>query len=356
MPAVDTAPDRYYDGHTAQAHRVVVEIDDAALLIRQMADGHQLAIWPIAGMTVIDWNALNGEMSFRRSGSEGERLVLCPGPVRDALLAQAPHLLHWKRRERWRLGKAVTLLTLAALGLAAGCYFALPRLAVSLVQVMPLRWDKKLGDPIHDAVIQTLSRCKGEAGQTAIDSLGKRLIPPEISELPLTIDVVQMKQVNAFALPGNHIVVFSGLIDKAQAPEMLAGVLAHEMGHLDMRHPTRGLIEQFGLFVAVSFLAGNNSIGQLGQFMASMSYTRDMERQADERALALMQRAEIRSDGLARFFEILKKDESVHVPEFLSDHPGLQERVEATRQEADTGGPAMSPADWQAIKAMCGNP
>jgi predicted Zn-dependent protease len=133
---------------------------------------------------------------------------------------------------------------------------------------------------------------------------------------------------------------------------MLAGVLAHEMGHLELRHPTRGVIEQLGLGAVIGLVAGNNAVGSIGRVMAGLSYTRDMERQADAEAIVLLHRANIRADGLAAFFAILKKDEKLRVPTILSDHPGLDERAAATQQDSQ-GEPAMSAADWQAIKSIC---
>jgi predicted Zn-dependent protease len=241
---------------------------------------------------------------------------------------------------------------LAGVAIVLGCYFGLPRLAMTLVNVMPLRWDQKLGDPVRDGIVEHAQVCASAGGQAALDRLGSRLLPDNITTLPLTLDVIETKTVNAFALPGNHIIIYSGLIDMAQTPEMLAGVLAHEMGHLEMRHPTRGLIEQLGLGAAISLVAGNNAIVNFGRVMAGLSYTREMERQADEQAIALLHRANIRADGLAAFFETLKKDEKLHVPTMLSDHPGLDERAAATKQDIQ-GEPAMSASEWQAVKAIC---
>jgi predicted Zn-dependent protease len=297
---------------------------------------------------------LNGEMTFRHGLYPEQRLILGASEQRQQLLDQAAHLRHWQRHERLVVGRTIGALALGGLAIILGCYFGLPRLAIALVDRMPQEWDSKLGDPIRESVLHRNEACTGAAGQTAIDQLGARLQPPTITTLPLTIDVVEIKDINAFALPGNHIVVFAGLIAKAETPEMLAGVLAHEMGHLEMRHPTRGVIEQLGLAAAINLLAGNNAISNLGQVMAGLSYTRDMERQADERAIALLHRADIRADGLAGFFEILKREEKLHLPAMLSDHPGLDDRVAATQQDA-RGSPAMSPAEWQAIKSMCGS-
>jgi len=343
---------RFYDGRIARPSDIDIAVQAGVLVLQNKADAQQLGCWVIADMTAVDSNDLRDEMTFRHRTTPEARLILGPSAQRDLLLGQAPHLKNWRHQERLRIVKTVGGLTLGGVALVLGCYLALPRLAIALVEMMPLQWDQKLGDPIRSNIREHAHICSNTAGQRALDQLGARLMPDNIAAIPLTLDVVERDDVNAFALPGNHIVVFSGLITKAETPEMLAGVLAHEMGHLEMRHPTRGVIEQVGLGAAINLLVGNNAIGNISQMMAGLSYTRDMERQADEQAIALLHRANIRADGLAAFFELLKKDEKGSLPTLLSDHPGLEDRAAATRQDS-TGGPAMSDADWQSLKAIC---
>ena len=194
--------------------------------------------------------------------------------------------------------------------------------------------------------------CKEAPGQTALDALIKRLSPPEVADLPVTIDVVRMKQVNAFAMPGNHIFVFSGLLDRAHSPDDLAGVLAHEMGHLELRHPTRGMIQQLGLSAALSLMFGGSAAGDVAMLATTISYTRDMEREADGRAIVLLERAKIHANGLSSFLRDLEKDDKSLIPDWLSNHPGLEERAAATEHD-DSGDPAMSDADWQKVRDIC---
>lgn len=347
--------DRFYDGKSARPYDVDFAVLKDVLELRGRQDQRQLACWVIAEMSAIDSNSQNGEMTFRHKTTPVARLILGASAQRDTLLDQAPHLRHWRRRQRLAVAKTIAALTAGGLALILGCYFGLPRLAVALVNIMPLQWDQKVGDPVRDGILQHAKICDSASGQAALDRLGAKLLPAGIAALPLTLDVIATKDVNAFALPGNHIIVYSGLIDKADTPEMLAGVLAHEMGHLELRHPTRGLIEQLGLGAVINLLAGNNAISNFGQLMAGLSYTRDMERQADERAIVLLHQAHIRADGLAAFFSLLKKDETLHLPAILSDHPGLDERVAAAK-DSSAGEPAMSAGDWQAVKAICRNP
>ena len=346
---------RFYDGEVARPYEIEGMQQGDVLVIQERDSGKQLAYWVIADMTAIDSNVLNGEMTFRYRQVPEARLILASSPQRDQLLAAADHLKHWRRRERNTIAKVVGAFTLAGFIIIFGGYYGLAHLAIALVDVMPMRRDQRQGDPFRESVLDRQEVCNNPAGQAALEQLGARLLPAGIAGIPLTLDVVQVRDVNAFALPGNHIIVYSGLIAKAETPEMLAGVLAHEMGHLEMRHPTRGLIEQLGLGVAINLVAGNSNIGNLGRLMAAMSYTRDMERQADERAIVLLHNAGVRADGLAAFFQLLKKDEKLHIPALLSDHPGLEERAAATKQD-DSGGPAMSDKDWQALKVICRNP
>ncbi len=93
----------------------------------------------------------------------------------------------------------------------------------------------------------------GEApGRAALDKLVGKLAAAAQLPFPLRVDVVRRSEPNAFALPGGHIYVYQGLIDRAQSPDELAGVLAHEMGHVAHRDGTRTVLQTAGL----SFLFG----------------------------------------------------------------------------------------------------
>jgi predicted Zn-dependent protease len=150
------------------------------------------------------------------------------------------------------------------------------------------------------------------------------------------------------------------LIEKAHNPDELAGVLAHEMGHLELRHPTRGMIQQMGLSAVISLMFGGNAAGDIAYLATTLSYTRDMEREADTRAIALLQHAKIHTNGLASFFRALKDDKEGDSPwpDWLSTHPGLQERAETAEKAAQTndGTPALTDAEWRAVQTMCTAP
>jgi Zn-dependent protease with chaperone function len=348
--------DRFFDGRNAVRRAVLPQLIGRTLSIND-PDGRAVARWDVADMTVVDQNKANGSMVFTIASDPKPRLVLFDSPQRAALLAAEPRLRRW-RSHRARHGIAVGLAwTVFGVALAALLYFGWRDGSAWVAETVPRRWEKNLGDRVRDAMLDGIYDCEGKDGKAAIESLGRKLLPETIADLPLTIDVVRVKQVNAFALPGNHIFVFSGLIEKARNPDEVAGVLAHEMGHLELRHPTRGMIQQMGLSAVISLMFGGNAAGDVAYLATTLSYTRDMEREADARAIALLQRAKIHTDGLASFFRALKDDKESDspLPDWLSTHPGLQERAETAEKAANTndGTTALTDEEWHAVQTMC---
>lgn len=172
--------------------------------------------------------------------------------------------------------------------------------------------------------------------------------------------VVNAKMINAFAASGGQIVVFRGLIEFADNPEELAGVIAHEIGHLVHLHPTKGLIRHIGLTGTLDLLLAGGGQGIMGTatgLMLRSAYSRDAEREADDAALQILQRAGIKTSSVVSVF----KRFSTELPELpkslklFSSHPLSQDR--ATRLSAQataSGGDAMSAEDWKSIQNMCG--
>jgi len=319
-----------------------------------------VARWDLDDMTVVDQNKANGSMVFTIASDPKPRLVLFDSPQRTALLAAAPKLRRWRSHRR-RRGFVVGLAWfLFGIALAALFYFGWRDGSIWVANAVPRKWERNLGDRVRAAMLDGLYACEGKDGKAALESLGRKLLPENVADLPLTIDVVRVKQVNAFALPGNHIFIFSGLIDRARNPDEVAGVLAHEMGHLELRHPTRGMIQQLGLSAVISLMFGGNAAGDVAYLATTLSYTRDMEREADARAIALLQRAKLHTDGLASFFRALKddKDAGSPLPDWLSTHPGLQERAEAAEQaaQAPDSAPALSESEWRTVQTICTAP
>jgi Zn-dependent protease with chaperone function len=347
------AEDRYYDGKTAKAHRPVVHLMGKTLVIGS-DETAVLDRWPLSDIRVIDANKVTGGMNFGRISDPAPRLMLLDSPSRQALLRAQPELATWKVRETKR-GLAIGgAWTLAGLAIAAIAFFGWRHGAAALAQIVPKEWEEKLGAHIHAALTENLTVCKGEDGTKALRALADKLLP---EGLGVSLDVVDLKLPNAVAIPGDHIVISSGLIEMADSPDMVAGVLAHEIAHLELRHPTQSVISNLGVAATFSIILGGSGAGDVAYLATVLSYSRSMETEADLRGIELLRDAGLKANGLAAFFKAMAKDEKEDgrdmMPDWLSTHPGLDDRAEYSAVD-DSGNAAMSDAEWQALRKICG--
>jgi predicted Zn-dependent protease len=146
------------------------------------------------------------------------------------------------------------------------------------------------------------------------------------------------KVLNAFATPGGHIYVFSGLIKYLDNEDQLAGVLGHEIAHADKRHTTKQLQTQYGIALLLSVALGNNpgTLTQIATGLATLKFGRDAEKEADDYSVVYLGGTNYYAcNGAAGFFEkMMAENQSSGTPEFLSTHPNPGNRVEAINTKA----------------------
>ncbi|HEX8986230.1 MAG TPA: M48 family metallopeptidase [Bryobacteraceae bacterium] len=171
--------------------------------------------------------------------------------------------------------------------------------------------------------------------------LGARLAArPEAdsADFPYSFTLVRDKTINAFALPGGPTFVHTGLILAAENEAQVAGVLAHEISHVALRHGTHQATKAMGVQLVAGLLSsevGQGSLlGQLTQaglaFGANsvlLKYSRDAEKQADLLGVQILSGAGYNPIEMARFFERLEADGGARGPQFFSDHPNPGNRV-----------------------------
>ena len=167
--------------------------------------------------------------------------------------------------------------------------------------------------------------------------VGERLVTHTDARegVPYSFKVIDTKDVNAVSLPGGPIYVFRGLIDLlGDDDDALAGVLAHEIGHVNGRHISKQYTKQLqtNLLLAV-LLSGQgrlvNDLASLGSELIGLKFSRDDEFDADNRGLSYSKKAGFDPMGLVRFFEKLQElDKRGGAPEFLRTHPVTKNRIE----------------------------
>ncbi len=175
----------------------------------------------------------------------------------------------------------------------------------------------------------------------------------------MQVAVIASPVKNAFALPGGRVYLLRGLIEAAQTPDEVAGVLAHEFGHVAHRDSLRAAMKQGGAALALSLVTGGafgaGAIAAAARASLSAAYSREAEREADDFAAAALTRAGRPARALGDILKRIAQEEGATPLDFLRDHPltrDRQERLESETTEAN-GEPLMSAGDWLALRAIC---
>jgi len=340
---------RFFDGESAAAHDVEVRLTDGSLVI----EGAVSRVWAASMIAVAGEPDPDGQVTLSIVGSPARLEVDDPVLLRE-LAATGTRIkarVRWSHRHWWTaVGAGVLCLTVAAVALTA-----LPRW---LAPYLPASWERQLARPI-EALLETDKRtCTGMAGQRALDRLTERLRVAGGITRPVHLTVLDDPLVNAFTLPGGRVVVMRGLIDQAEDGPELAGVIAHELGHVAHYDPTIMLLRQIGFSVLTTAvgLGDSSSVGvSLSRDLLARSYGRDAETAADAAAIATLTKAGLRADGLGRFFADLEAHEHGVAGEitWLNTHPPTEQRRHEVARSAE-GKEPFTEAEWTAIKAICG--
>lgn len=158
-----------------------------------------------------------------------------------------------------------------------------------------------------------------------------------IDRSSLSLHLVENEEVNAFACPGNHLVVHTALLDSCRNDAELAGVLAHELAHLTQGHVMQKLVKEVGLSALITMTSGSSgteALGEVARVLSSTAYDRTLESEADALAVRYLLAAHINPNGLADFLLRLSEEDLPALTEWISTHPGSAERARRIRQLA----------------------
>ena len=355
---------RYFDGESARQRDVVVQIGPQNIVVRD-DHGEVLAVWPAEEVRLVGKPVKN--QPLRLGLAKGVARVVIADPTYLADLERLCPNLNKLRpgfREVWRpiaLWSTVAVASLAFLFLVA-----IPYAAQKAALAIPPDVEARLGATTAEQITRIFARgrkpafCSSPQGDVVLADLTERLAAQAHLPYPLTVRVVNSSIINAFTLPGGQILIFDGLLNFADSPEEVAGVLAHEIGHAQRRHPMEVFVKNVGSATLIGFLLGDITGGTViaaaVQFTATAAYTRDAEREADTDAVALLNGSGIDGSGLVDFFERLREKESElnEILALINTHPASGDRSDFVRDNTTAHGPAMLAPQWQALKDICG--
>jgi Zn-dependent protease with chaperone function len=258
----------------------------------------------------------------------------------------------------------------------------IPKLADQMATQVPISWEEKLGDSILQKLPPALAPSTRPEQEKALSAIAARLLSASPNQpYNIRIHISPHKMVNAVAFPGGHILIFQGLLNLAETPEELAGVLAHEIQHVVLRHSTRGILRSMASSILLTLISGDvnssmSAVLEVAGGLEGLAHSREMERQADREGMDRVLAAGIDPVGMIRMFEKLQAVEPTLIPEkksedpdddsaswteYLSTHPAGKGRVSEMKKQVAMAGkksytPLLPDLNWKALFHQKVNP
>lgn len=222
-----------------------------------------------------------------------------------------------------------------------GCYYVYSKINWSGlfgVKKITENVDEQLGDVFWKSYSAEMVEVKDMKIVEPIQQMVRNICSDNnIAPSSINVHVVENKEINAFAMPGRHLVVHTGLIDFADRQEEIAGVIAHEIAHIESGHVVKKLGKEIGLSILMNLTLGDvggEVVRNALSTLTSTAYDRSLEKEADLKAVDYMVAAKMNPTYLATFLEKLdKQSQTPEVLQWVSTHPDSKERVRYINQK-----------------------
>lgn len=326
----------YEAGHGAIPVEATVLASEKNITIGFRQEGFATTFhWDTRDIEAVFENNAQATRISNRNDRNGKLIV--PGKEAFDFIGQVQAEQHkpWYKKNKTKEWVRNGLVFSGIAGILVAVYFLLvPWLAGKMASTVSAETEEQFGNAVYTALNLSLQE---DAEATAVlNGFFREMNIP--SEYTIRITVVENATVNAFALPGGHIVVYSGLLRELKTYPELAALLSHEFTHVNNKHATRSIFRQLGSRIFLSLLLGK--FGSVTSVMAdqadnlkSLTYSRRLEKEADMNGLALLKERKINPEGFVLLFQHLKNTApAAGIPEFLASHPDIDKRIDYVRK------------------------
>jgi predicted Zn-dependent protease len=323
--------------HNAAGHfyQATIYLSSVTISIRYRDENNEEkdVYWLAQDVIAFQENDISSELQYRNKQGETERLV-----IRDPQLVQAlkktlaHHRLFGKTHTRV-LGSVWMKLALIAGIIVAVLLITwlwlMPWLGERMAKGFSKEDEINMGEQMYQSV---LVQYKKDEHKTAILNNFYKQLQYNVG-YPIQITVVESNEINAFAIPGGHIVVYDAILDRMKTPEQLAALLGHEASHIALRHSLRTIFRELARKMFLALVVGNESgivsvVVNNADELKGLQYSRSLETEADNNGLQLMVKSHIDTQGMLRLMQLLQQESGGREPApFLSTHPVFKERI-----------------------------
>lgn len=370
----DAIAARFVNGYDAQIRDVTVRLPQMLTARRSeleiVDNGRVLDRWPLNQVREVRDAAGDDVMTLRCDDGSEARLMIENSQSARHIRAAVPTLQavsvpkgQVRRVGGWAVGAVGAVLLIV--------FVFVPLMADRLATLIPVAQEQRLGEAVIGQITWAIERldgtqatpCDHPDGVAALSLMTDRLTAGVETPVPVSFRVMDHPMVNAFAVPGGHIVIFDGLVQNARSAEELAGVLSHEIGHVVNRDPTRLALRSAGTVGILGLLIGDFTGGAvaliLSEQLVTASYAQAAEASADRFAYRTLKDAGLPSTPLAGLFERMATahGDSDGLLSHLASHPSLATRAAAARAADAFAGrrfqPVLAAEDWAALQRIC---
>jgi Zn-dependent protease with chaperone function len=348
----------FFDGTSNRRHAATLAFTDA---LEIAVDGETKARWAYADIRRAD-SAPGTLRVFCQTAPPLARLEIRDAALAADLISRTTNIDEHHLSTRG-VAKIVGWSMAAAASIVLVVLFGVPLAADRLAPLVPPAFERRVGDVTEQQVKVVFGEkvcSSSRAGQAAFDKLVTKLrdaagLDTSVQSMVLSSDVP-----NALALPGGKVIVFDSLIAKASNPDEIAGVIAHELGHLKHRDNMRGLIYNGGTSFLIGLLfgdiTGSSAMIFASRTLITSSYSREAETAADTFSIELMQKLGRPPKAMGELMMRVTGKEGGKGLTILSTHPLTEDRLARMSKEDQTvkGPPLLTDAEWQALKGICG--
>lgn len=348
---------RFFDGQSNRKHLVIVTLGEQCEIIENDAS---IAQWPYDKIRRVD--APPGVLRLScQTALPLARLEIPDGTLATGLAGRCAHLDADSPGRKGSTTRIVGWSLAALVSILLVVIYGVPFAAERLTPLVPQSFESRVGDAADKQMRLAFGDkvCNTGDGQAAFVKLVGALRGAAGLDGPVDAAVLSTDVPNAFALPGGKIYLFDGLLAKAHNSDEIAGVLAHELGHVKHRDSMRNLIYNGGTSFLVGLLfgdvTGSSALLFASRTMFDATYSREAEANADTFSIDLMHKLGRSPKPMGELLLRVTGNEKDKSFSFLSNHPFTEDRLDLMRKEdrPPTAPPILSDDEWMALRSIC---